>query len=104
NRVRGEGSSPIPPNVKKCQHLRRVHGCSMIENLLIRQAPARVHPRRRKRMAGAEVRRIGFLGAGKMATALARGWLAARLASSDRLLASDPVPQARQAFDSETGV
>ena len=48
-------------------------------------------------MAGAEVRRIGFLGAGKMATALARGWLAARLASSDRLLASDPVPQAREA-------
>jgi len=55
-------------------------------------------------MAGTEVPRIGFLGAGKMATALARGWLTAGLASADRLLASDPVPQARQAFHSETGL
>ncbi len=47
--------------------------------------------------------RIGFLGAGKMATALAKGWLAAGLAAPDRLLASDPLPPARDAFTSATG-
>jgi pyrroline-5-carboxylate reductase len=47
--------------------------------------------------------RIGFLGAGRMATALGRGWLAAGLVSKDRLLASDPVPQAREAFLKEAG-
>jgi pyrroline-5-carboxylate reductase len=41
---------------------------------------------------------IGFLGAGKMATALARGWLEAGLADPQRLIASDPLPQARDAF------
>jgi pyrroline-5-carboxylate reductase len=41
---------------------------------------------------------IGFLGAGKMATALARGWLDAGLADRQRLIASDPLPQARDAF------
>lgn len=51
-----------------------------------------------------EAPRIGFLGAGKMATALARGWLAAGLARKDRLAASDPVREARQAFTAETGV
>ena len=53
-------------------------------------------------MAGDTVPRIGFLGAGKMATALARGWLAAGLITSDRAVASDPVPEARQAFHAET--
>lgn len=48
--------------------------------------------------------RIGFLGAGKMATALARGWLSAGLTSADRVAASDPLPQARQAFTTETGL
>ena len=48
--------------------------------------------------------RIGFLGAGKMATALARGWLAAGLVESARVAASDPVPQARQAFHEITGM
>jgi pyrroline-5-carboxylate reductase len=47
---------------------------------------------------------IGFLGAGKMATALARGWLAAKLVSTDRLLASDSVPEARAAFGAETAI
>jgi pyrroline-5-carboxylate reductase len=47
---------------------------------------------------------VGFLGAGKMATALARGWLAAGLVRPDRMLASDPLPQARQAFTRETGL
>ncbi len=46
---------------------------------------------------------IGFLGAGKMATALARGFLRAGLVSSDRLLAADPSPGARAAFEQETG-
>jgi pyrroline-5-carboxylate reductase len=46
---------------------------------------------------------IGFLGAGQMATALARGWLAAGLATVEQILASDPVPQARQAFADATG-
>jgi pyrroline-5-carboxylate reductase len=57
-----------------------------------------------RRMAGSERPYIGFLGAGKMATALARGWLAAGLAEADRVLASDPLPQARQAFHSDTGL
>src|SRR5437870_1314997 len=46
--------------------------------------------------------RIGFLGAGKMATALARGWLAAGLVTADHILASDPSPQARAEFGRET--
>jgi pyrroline-5-carboxylate reductase len=48
--------------------------------------------------------RIGFIGAGQMATALARGWLAANLVTPDRLAASDPFPQARERFRAETGV
>ena len=43
-------------------------------------------------------RRIGFLGAGKMATALAQGWTAAGLVAPDRVVASDPTPAAREAF------
>ncbi len=48
--------------------------------------------------------RIGFLGAGKMATALAHGWLSAGLTTSDRVLASDPFPAAREAFSTATGL
>jgi pyrroline-5-carboxylate reductase len=47
--------------------------------------------------------RIGFLGAGKMASALAKGWLSAGLTSADRLCASDPLPAARDSFAKETG-
>src|SRR5262245_46507850 len=47
--------------------------------------------------------RIGFLGAGRMAQALGRGWVAAGLTSPERLLASDPVPQARASFAAESG-
>jgi pyrroline-5-carboxylate reductase len=54
--------------------------------------------------AATDLPRIGFLGAGKMATALARGWLTAGLARPDRLLASDPLPLARQSFHAEAGV
>lgn len=46
---------------------------------------------------------IGFLGAGKMATALAKGFLAANRVSADRLVASDPVKAARETFARETG-
>jgi pyrroline-5-carboxylate reductase len=55
-------------------------------------------------MTAEAVAHIGFLGAGKMATALARGWLAAGLASADGVLASDPLGAARQAFRAETGL
>ncbi len=54
-------------------------------------------------MAQGDSHRIGFLGAGQMATALARGWLAAGLAGTDRMIASDPVPQARDNFQKVTG-
>jgi len=42
--------------------------------------------------------RVGFLGAGRMASALARGWIAAGLTSAERVLASDPSAAARDAF------
>jgi pyrroline-5-carboxylate reductase len=47
--------------------------------------------------------RVGFLGAGKMATALARGWIAAGLLTPARCRASDPVAAAREAFADGTG-
>src|SRR5581483_9164494 len=46
---------------------------------------------------------LGFLGAGKMATALARGWIDAGLTSAARCRASDPVAGAREAFSAATG-
>jgi pyrroline-5-carboxylate reductase len=46
---------------------------------------------------------MGFLGAGKMATALARGWLDAGLTLSASVCASDPIPDARDAFAKQTG-
>jgi pyrroline-5-carboxylate reductase len=46
---------------------------------------------------------IGFLGAGKMATALARGFIRAKLTDADQMVASDPVAAARDAFAKETG-
>ena len=45
---------------------------------------------------------IGFLGAGKMATALARGFLHAGLSSPAELIGSDPYEAARSAFARET--
>ena len=42
--------------------------------------------------------RVGFLGAGRMASALVRGWLAAGLVRADRVWASDPVEAARVGF------
>lgn len=46
---------------------------------------------------------IGFLGAGKMATALGKGFVAAGLVQPERVSASDPVPAARDSFARETG-
>jgi len=47
--------------------------------------------------------RIGFLGAGRMATALARAWTESGRARAADTLASDPLPAARDAFSRETG-
>jgi pyrroline-5-carboxylate reductase len=55
-------------------------------------------------MSGEGAPHVGFLGAGKMATALARGWLAAGLIRAEGICASDPLQQARQAFEAETGL
>jgi pyrroline-5-carboxylate reductase len=46
---------------------------------------------------------VGFVGAGKMATALARGWKAAGLLRADQIRASDPLAEARAAFEREVG-
>jgi pyrroline-5-carboxylate reductase len=48
--------------------------------------------------------RVGFIGAGQMATALARGWLSAGLLAAEHVRASDPVASARQRFGEQTGV
>ena len=46
---------------------------------------------------------IGFLGAGKMATALARGFVRAELVFPREIMASDPHPAAREHFASAVG-
>lgn len=46
---------------------------------------------------------LGFLGAGKMATALAKGFLNAKLVKASQLIASDVAESARAAFVKETG-
>jgi pyrroline-5-carboxylate reductase len=47
---------------------------------------------------------IGFLGAGKMATALARGFIHAELVGPKDMVAADPVAAARNHFTDELGV
>lgn len=47
--------------------------------------------------------RIGFIGAGQMATALARGFLQAGVAAPERLVACDVSPDAATKFASQTG-
>jgi pyrroline-5-carboxylate reductase len=47
--------------------------------------------------------RIGFLGAGQMATALARGWINAGLLTAETCRASDPYAEARDKFKQQTG-
>lgn len=46
---------------------------------------------------------IGFLGAGKMATALAKGFIRAKLVTPKQMIASDPVSAAATAFAKEIG-
>lgn len=46
---------------------------------------------------------MGFLGTGKMATALARGFIRAGLVKAGQVTGSDPSSQARAAFTTETG-
>src|SRR6185295_5481420 len=46
---------------------------------------------------------IGFLGTGKMATALAKGFIRAGLVAPKQVFGSDPVSLARVAFGKETG-
>ncbi len=46
---------------------------------------------------------ISFLGAGKMATALAKGFINARLVKAGQLVAADPFAVAREHFAAETG-
>ncbi len=50
-----------------------------------------------------ETLKIGFLGAGKMATALAKGFVTAGLSKPGDIIASDPFDGARKAFAKETG-
>lgn len=47
--------------------------------------------------------KIGFLGAGKMATALAKGFINAKLAGPRHIIAADPYEAARNHFTEETG-
>lgn len=46
---------------------------------------------------------LGFIGAGKMATALAAGFVRAKIVAPQQLTASDPSEAARSAFAKETG-
>jgi pyrroline-5-carboxylate reductase len=50
---------------------------------------------------GSELK-VGFLGAGKMAAALAKGFIKANLVSADQIVASDPLKAARAHFSKET--
>jgi len=47
--------------------------------------------------------KVGFLGAGQMAIALAKGWQAAGLISTASCKSSDPIAQARVRFQEQTG-
>lgn len=47
--------------------------------------------------------RVGFIGAGRMATALTRGLLTARFTRPDAVIAADVLPEARERFAAETG-
>ncbi len=69
-------------------------------------APAFSLPRRQNacyKLGMASQARIGFLGAGKMATALARGFVHAGMVFPSEITASDPVDAARKRFATEVG-
>lgn len=46
---------------------------------------------------------IALIGAGQMAAALAGGWIRSKTVAPDRILAADPSPAARAAFEQATG-
>ena len=50
-----------------------------------------------------KIQRIGFVGAGRMATALAKGLTSSGFTSPERVVASDPLPAAREQFSQQTG-
>jgi pyrroline-5-carboxylate reductase len=52
---------------------------------------------------GTEAVKVGFLGAGKMATALARGWISRGLLDAEQILASSPEAHCREHFSEQTG-
>jgi pyrroline-5-carboxylate reductase len=54
--------------------------------------------------ATAQGRRWGFIGAGKMASALIRGMIRAGVASADQIAASDPLASIRDELARETGI
>jgi pyrroline-5-carboxylate reductase len=47
--------------------------------------------------------KVGFLGAGKMGTALAKGFVNAGLVAANQIIASDPLENALTAFEKEVG-
>ena len=49
-------------------------------------------------------RKWGFIGSGRMATALIQGMLRAGIAAGDAIRASDPLPAARTLLEAETGI
>jgi pyrroline-5-carboxylate reductase len=49
-------------------------------------------------------RRWGFIGSGRMATALIKGMLRAGIAPAASICASDPLPPARASLEAETGI
>lgn len=55
-----------------------------------------------RRKIGMSELRVGFIGAGRMATALAKGLIDRRLTSPGRTVASDPVPAALEGFIATT--
>jgi pyrroline-5-carboxylate reductase len=54
--------------------------------------------------AGSKATRWGFIGAGRMATALIRGMLRSGTATPAAIIASDPLESARTLLETETGV
>jgi pyrroline-5-carboxylate reductase len=59
---------------------------------------------RRDLISETSERRWGFIGAGKMASALVHGMLRAAIAPAGSIFASDPVPAARSALATEAGI